>query len=277
MAKIRDVLQESTSSSKPKVDVGEYEKRKAEAYNAEQGNLNLQDGYNCKKCQNRGMFMRIEENGGMYRERFTPCECMKVRASINRMKSSGLEGVIKRLTFDSFKTNEPYQKAMYDLAKRYTEQSTDEWLFFGGAVGSGKTHLCTAVCRDFLLKGQQVIYVLWAEMMQELKAKQFDDYDYDKLMVLYKSCDVLYIDDYFKPVVDGSGYTATDVKLTYDIINSRYVQRKRTIITSERLNEELLEIDEAVQSRIVQMCGEYKCNIARDKDRNYRIKGGKTI
>ena len=61
---------------------------------------------------------------------------------------------------------------------------------------------------------------------------------------------VLYIDDMYK-TGKGQQPTVGDVNLAFEIINARYNDTgKVTIISSERTVEEMLDIDEAVGSRI---------------------------
>lgn len=85
-----------------------------------------------------------------------------------------------------------------------------------------------------------------------------------------KEVDVLYIDDFFKTSEDSKP-TAADIKLAYMILNDRYSSEKRTLISSEYNLVELLNIDEAVGSRIAEMA-KNNVNVKREKARNYRLK-----
>lgn len=248
----------------------EMYQRKADRYNAERGSLN---DYDCPICLNRGNSMKIikDEQWGMIREGIVECKCMKVRRSIWRMRQSGLEMNIKRLRFETYEAKEPWQEDMLRVAKGYAQEPKG-WLFFGGQVGSGKTHLCTAVCRELLLKGHEVYYMPWQTEVSELKQHAMDSDVYADKMSRLKSVEVLYIDDFFKPV-QGQEPSAADVRIAYDIINYRYCNQMPTLISSERNIMELVGIDEATGSRIYEMSKAHNMSIRRDPTRDYRIKG----
>lgn len=262
-------LKASIITAKPS-DPIEQAQKDVDAYNALEGTLNLQDGYNCPKCKNRGDFAKLEVVHGYPYTPHTYCECRKIRLSIARMERSGLKDAIKRLTFDKYEAKEPWQVKAKQAAQDYTKSPDDKWLLMCGQVGSGKTHLCTAVCREFLLAGAEVIYCLWRNEMASLKASMGDADEYTRKLGKLCNCDVLYLDDLFKPVKDGE-ITASDIKLTYDIINARYVQRLRTIISGEMMLNEMLELDEATASRIAEMSRGFQIQIERKEGRNYRL------
>jgi DNA replication protein DnaC len=102
-----------------------------------------------------------------------------------------------------------------------------------------------------------------------------NDPQYNEDIHFYKTVDVLYIDDLFKT---GRGVgkkaqmpTEADINLAFEIINSRSIQRKPTIISSESTIYEILNIDEAIGSRINKMCGVYCFNIGAKNTKNYRM------
>ena len=67
-------------------------------------------------------------------------------------------------------------------------------------------------------------------------------------------------------------YNETDLKYLIEIINYRYQNDLKTIITSERVLDELLDIDEATFGRAVEKCEGYLMNIPKDRNRNYRLR-----
>ena len=268
-------------------ELAEY---RVELSNMDPGKLNEGDGYECQECLNRGFIWKLEERTGkdgepVYVEVHSKCDCMKVRASIRRMKRSGLEPLLKRCTFDKYETTEAWQQSIKEKAMEFpkvSEQLENKWFFMGGGVGSGKTHLCTAVAREFLLQGKEVRYMLWVEEVAKLNAAVNDEAVYRKLIEPLKTVDVLYIDDFFKPVRDNRGQemkpTQGDLKRAYEIIDYRYQHRDLiTIISSERHIHELEEIDSAVGSRIYEMTKQNAYNIAKSKERNYRLRNMEVI
>lgn len=243
---------------------------KADRQNAEKGNL---PDYDCKECLNRGYIakVRFDERWSMIREYSVECKCMKIRRAIWKMKQSGLEQSIKKLRFDNFEATEPWQTELLALAKGYA-QDPQGWLFIGGQVGCGKTHLCTAVCRELLLKGIGVIYMPWQTDITNLKANSMDSDTYNSQINSIKKAEALYIDDFFKPA-QGQEPSAADIRIAYDIINYRYINKLPTIISSEHNTLDLVRIDEATGSRIYEMSKEHNMSVRRLPERNYRLRG----
>ena len=230
--------------------------------NKERGNLT---GYDCPECLNRGYFVKLNERG--YRVN-TECKCMEIRRSQKRMRESGLSDLIDRYTFDNYTTNEPWQEKSLETAMKYSE-NPNGWFVAVGNPGTGKTHLCTAICGVLLKRGMSTRYMLWKDASTEIKASMKFAEDYEKLVYPYKSCKVLYIDDLFK-VGKGQEPSSADVSLAFEILNYRYNDSSLiTIISSELLLESILDIDEAVGSRIYERC---KGNYLRlDGKPNWRL------
>lgn len=263
----------------------EWAEKKCQSVNNEPGDLNEYDGYDCPTCHNKGYVFSLVENKGQYDEVSRECKCMPIRRSIRRMKKSGLEGSISRCTFELYDTPEEFQKLIKAKAHTFVDNvdsSVDKWFFIGGAVGCGKTHICTAIVRELLLKGKEAVYMLWVDESTRLKAAVNDNELYSKIIDPIKMSEVLYIDDFLKIVKGQTGDeikpTAADLKLAYEILNYRYQNPNLiTIISSERFVSEIEEIDSAIGSRIYEKTRHNACNVARNKDRNYRTKDMKMI
>lgn len=240
------------------------------------------DGYDCPLCLNRGDTLELVERNGMLYEVARECRCMTIRRSIWRMKSSGLENSIRENTFKRFEAKEPWQRKMYDMAQRYTSEGWKDgrWLFLGGQPGSGKTHICTAIAGKLLYE-RPLLYVVWPQISKKLKALVTDAEEYALEIGKVETIDVLYIDDLFKPVIGDDGQkmrpTAADIKLAFEIINYRYINKLPTIISCEWQIGELADIDEATGSRIAERSRDYCMSIGRDKARNYRLSSTTTV
>ena len=238
--------------------------RQIEEYNASEGNLT---GYDCPLCKNRGDY-RVYENGEQV-VRF--CQCMEIRKTLCRIEKSGLNGLIKECRLDNFQTTDTWQKNIKEMAERFLSDTSGSWLFIGGQVGCGKTHICTAITGE-LLKKYSARYMLWRDESIALKAAITDDALYAEMIEEIKRPDVLYIDDFFKTQANAKPSQA-DVSLAFEIINFRYCDKnKRTIISSERYMDEIIEIDEALGSRIYQRTRGFCINIPKDQKKNYRLK-----
>lgn len=241
---------------------------KADIYNQTEGKFT---GMDCRKCRNRGNIAIPKEDGGIV---IVECDCMNARRSIWKMEKSGLANVIRDMTFERFQATEAWQEHIKTRCMAYAE-NLDGWLLLCGQVGSGKSHLCTAVCRHRLLKGDAVRYMPWRDDIARLKALSLDNTERSKIMDALKTAPILYIDDLFKTgrTADGAvNPTGADVSLAFEIINYRYINHLPTIVSTEKTPEELLAIDEATASRIIERAKSYTLNISRKPERNYRLR-----
>lgn len=251
----------------------------ANSHNNAEGNRHEEDGYNCEKCKNKGYIVKVREYEGIYRQVHSDCECVEVRNNIMRMKRSGLKDIIKDYTFSKFEATEPWQKAIKEAAEEYAN-NPQGWFALCGQSGAGKTHLCTAICRKFLLSGKRVRYMLWRDEIVKLKGMVTDPIEYGKAIDEYKTVDVLYIDDLFKTGKSADGttlkITGADVNVAFEIINYRYNNPSLlTIISSELTEDELLDVDEAIGGRIYERATTF--TISKDRKRNYRTRKAVTL
>lgn len=252
------------------------EKRNAETFNASSGSLNEQDEYNCDICHNKGLIMKAyQQESGLWSTACRECKCMDVRRSIKKMNRSGLKNIIRDYTFSKFAVVDPWQQTLKEAAEAYA-QKPEGWFFIGGQSGAGKTHLCTAICREFLLAGTSVKYMLWRDDIVKLKNALGEPAQYDALMTEYKTVEVLYIDDLFKTGKGADGAkqrpTSADINIAFEILNFRYNNPKLlTIISSECTINDILDIDEATGGRIFEKAKAF--SLKPDKAKNYRLKG----
>ena len=267
MKNLEDLLG-SVNAPMVKLTPEEYEQRKLDLYNQSEGNLNEVDGYNCDICHNKGFIARLDENGcEVYKE----CQCKKTRATLKRAKRSGLGDIITEYTFNKFEDTEGWQKQLKNTAQAFCSDDMANWFYIGGQVGCGKTHICTAIASYYIKAGKELRYMLWAEDSKMLKANVNEDI-YQEKMNEYKNVDVLYIDDFLK-VKQGEVPRSADINIAFEIINHRLLSNdKTTIISSEKQLGEIMDYDEATMSRIFQKTGCYKFSIAKDRNKNYRLK-----
>lgn len=246
----------------------DYQQQRIDWYNDTVGDLNELDGFNCDLCKNKGFIARLDENDC---EVHTMCKCQKIRATLRRAQRSGLGNIITEYTFDKYQTTDEWQTFIKNTAQSFCKDDEAYWFYIGGQVGSGKTHICTAIAAHYIKAGREVKYMLWSEEAKKLKSL-VNDIGYQEEIAFYKNVDVLYIDDFLK-VKNGENPTPADINLAFEIINHRLLSRdKITIISSEKTLDEMLDYDEATMSRIYQKTGIYKISVGRDKQRNYRLK-----
>lgn len=204
------------------------------------------------------------------------------------MKASEITEEFKKLGFRSFVTDEKPQiiKDSYETALEYFQafktikDQRQNSIALLGQPGSGKTHLLTAISNNLINKLQvSVLYFPYVEGFNDLK----DDFDQlESKLERMKNVDVLFIDDLFKPVTvqTNSGRikkpraTEWQLEQMYAVINYRYLNHKPILVSSELTVDEIVDIDEALGTRIYQMCQEFIVLIKGDrKQLNHRLVG----
>lgn len=160
------------------------------------------------------------------------------------IENSGLAPVLERCTFDNFVVREYWQEKAFRTAKAYADNPKG-WLLLSGQSGSGKTHLCTAVAGQLLKAGHEVIYLLWRQDYTRISG--FSE-QAEQERNRARNAEVLYIDDLFKRQP-----TEQEARLAFDILDARYRTERPTIISTERLMDEIMDIDAAIYGRVRQM------------------------
>lgn len=242
-----------TTTSKPEHDV----------FNSLTGSL---QGYNCDICLNKGVIYAVTDSGELVAKR---CKCMEIRKSITALEKSGISKSMSQCRFDNFTDEKPYQKSMLLSARNFTNKCLG-FYFIGGQSGAGKSHICTAIAAELLKKGLSLKYMLWRDDVTRLK-QIANMPEYSDFIRPFKENQVLYIDDFFKTMA-GKPITQGDINIAFEIINYRYINDLITIISSELLLDEIINIDEATGSRIYEKCGTFRINIKKDRTKNYRLK-----
>lgn len=252
----------------------EYEQQRCDWANATVGNLNEYDGYNCDICKNKGVVYVLQDNPySKYKVMVQKaCKCSSVRATLRRAKKSGLNNILSDYTFDKYEVTEDWQRVIKEKAQMFCKDDNAHWFYIGGQTGAGKTHICTAISAYYIKHGKDCRYMLWRDDAVKIKAVVNDFEKYQELIEPLKKVDVLYIDDYLK-VQDGATPTTADINLAFELLNYRLLDKdKITIISSELTMPRALELDEATNGRIYQQAGNYKINIDRDFNKNYRLR-----
>lgn len=230
--------------------------------------------YKCEKCHDTGW---IETDPVTRTVR--KCPCQLAREAEDRMRNSGLSDALDSQTFEKFVTRTDTQKRIKETAERYLtdllkdrENPRKPWLYIGGNPGSGKTHICTAVCGELLKNNIGVRYMQWVDVSRKLKASVNDE-DFEDQVADYINISVLYIDDLLKQkYTPNPVFTEADIKIAFTILNARYLMNKPTIISSEwDLASQLLAADEGVFSRVYERCKNYRVKIDRKMENNFRI------
>lgn len=246
-------------------DKDQFLAMKVEAINGVPGQLT---GYDCHKCMNRGYFGK----GVGGRIVTYPCDCMNIRKTLAAMETSGLRNIIKDFTFDKFVVKSTWQQTIKEKAFSYSKNPIG-WFFITGQSGAGKTHLCTAICRELLLQGKKVHFLQWRDFVPKLQACRFDGEARDGLLHPAKETEYLFIDDLFKTSMKSfTKPTQDEIKIAFEILNFRQNANLPTIVSSELTLKHLDDIDSALAGRLVHNAGENVINIEADKTKNYRYR-----
>ena len=225
--------------------------------------------YECPKCRDTGFIYRTDERGY---EVASKCECFAIRQARDMMRQSRISSEFQKKTFDNFITNNSQLLRAKTKAMQYVknfelvEHDRYNSIMFCGQVGAGKTHLGTAICGELINSGVAVIYMAYRNAVTKLKQNIIDEKGYNRELKQYTSARVLYIDDLLK-----GRLTETDINIMYEIVNYRYMNNMPIIISTEKLPNDLLVFDEAIGSRLIEMC---RGNIVElhGKELNYRLK-----
>ncbi|MDA1477511.1 ATP-binding protein [Bacillus changyiensis] len=206
------------------------------------------------------------------------CECVRQKKTARLMAASGITEEFEKLVFGNFKTEgKPDMiKEAYDCAIEYFKDfenirgKRSNSIALLGQPGSGKTHLLTAIMNNLIKKKSiHCLYFPYVEGMGALKT-DFDQLE-TKLDTMRKVA-VLFIDDLFKPAKGQPRATEWQIEQIQSVVNYRYLNHLPLLISSELTTDELLDIDEALGSRIHQMCRDYTVIIKGDRMKlNHRL------
>ena len=114
-------------------------------------------------------------------------------------------------------------------------------------------------------------YWQYRREIQRIKAVMYKNLDrYDEMIARVSQLPWLYIDDLFKGAIKGSEMQSQDQQIMFDIINSRYVNRMPTIVSSEFPLDEITRADEGIGSRLKEMLEPYVYTV---RGENRRLRG----
>lgn len=205
------------------------------------------------------------EDTGVYEDR--DCECFKRRMIVKAFEHSNLSMQLRDQSFKTInmelysrETDErfgvsPYETMMKIIGTcRHFVQYFDtenKNLLFWGEPGLGKTFLSTCVAKELIKSGHSVIYETAYKifsMLEDFKFRRTDDIERlrSQTQRLYE-CDLLILDDLGAEF--STNYTNAAL---FDILNTRLIANKKTIINTNLDMEELAKkYSERVFSRII--------------------------
>ncbi len=205
----------------------------------------LEVKYTCRKCEDKGSV-----NGLI-------CDCFKTL-----MQSFEYERLCSKLPigsyrFDNFRLDfypengatspRARMTSVLSYCKGYADdfRKTSPSLLLYGKTGLGKTHLSLAIAGKVVEKGYGVIYTSAQNLFNKLEKEKFgrsDENTEDTIL----NCDLLIIDD-----LGAEFVTAFTVSALYNIVNTRCLESKPTIVSTNLTQKELRDTyNERISSRI---------------------------
>jgi DNA replication protein DnaC len=226
--------------------------------------------YKCDRCQDTGWALIERKDAAPLA---VSCACRELEVIRSQWKAAGINPENSQQTFSNFETWNEYSRKAKDTAIAYYKDfqtikySRKNSIMLCGQVGSGKTHLTVALALNFMNKNIKVVYMPYRDVITKIKQNMLDDEYYKKLISKYQTCQVLLMDDLFKGKINE-----TDINIVFEILNYRYLNRLPIIVSTEFTVERLLAFDEAIGSRIYEMCKDYIVEVGMGKENNYRLR-----
>ncbi len=226
--------------------------------------------YECKQCKDSGWINEKDDYGRDVAKR---CGCWALRQSKFMFAQSGISDGFREKTLENFDTRRDQRliqaksKASgYIQSFAANEKTRHNSILFCGQVGAGKTHLGIAISNCLMGAGIAVSYMPYRNAITKIKQNITDEAEYNKELEKYMRARVLYVDDLLKGKI-----TESDANILYELVNHRYMNNLPFIISTEKTIDGLLDFDEAIGSRIIEMC---RGNIVQlqGKDLNHRLR-----
>lgn len=222
--------------------------------------------YYCKRCSDTGFIDGTKM-----------CSCMRELLVIQNIATSGMGKLIKTQSFDNFSL-ELYKSdpAVYDRMKRnletaksfardFSKENGVNLLLVGG-TGTGKTHLSSAIAREVINRGFDVLYDSTQNIISDFETDRFKSGygPYEPKADKYMECDLLILDDL------GTEFTnAFTVSCLYNLLNERQNKGLSTVISTNVPPMGLREkYEDRIYSRLIG--ADYQI-LSFDKCSDYRL------
>lgn len=202
----------------------------------------------CKECADTGFI-----------DGFRMCKCFREELVKATIISSGIGHLIEKQSFDNFdldwyrddpknyKQMEKNLGCVKEYCKSFPKSRGN--LLLIGKTGTGKTHISTAIAREIINLGYDVIYDSVQNIITDFEDDKFRrSYNTEELKAdKYLECDLLIIDDL------GTEFaTQVTISCLYNLLNTRYNKGLATIISTNLESDELArKYEDRIYSRII--------------------------
>lgn len=211
------------------------------------------NGVNCRKVRDGERYQRHSINGVEVEQ--VECEVgqrLRLEEERDRRKMCLIPAKYHDATFKDYELNDDNARAG-KMAAWFVATYPARWLYFYGECGTGKTFLASIIAQEFLRRKKRVVFGDVPSLLEAIK-RTFKGGGED-LLERYCNCDLLILDDL------GAGQvTEWSVGVLYQIINDRYNEGKRVIVTSnfdlDKLERRLKGADDFSATRIISRLSE---------------------
>lgn len=213
--------------------------------------------YACKDCEDTGFLTNGER-----------CNCLTQNLINKAYEMSNIRNVLEEENFDTFNINifpdQAYDgedlsprenmgnisSICVDFVNNFDENNGENLLFYG-STGLGKTFMSNCIAKALLDMNKIVIYQTAFKILEMIErrrfgrdATRFEDKEYDLLF----DCDLLIIDDLGTEL--SNAFTNAEI---FNIVNTRLLANKKTIISTNLTPKEISEIyTDRVFSRVLE-------------------------
>ena len=191
--------------------------------------------YECELCSDTGYL----SDGKM-------CSCLKKALAKAGFERCGIAKLVEKQNFDTFDLAyyngqaRENMESVLRICRSYADNFNGkdmQNLIFIGKTGLGKTHLSSAIAKTVIERGYEVIYESAQNVIADFEKEKFSRYDAELPDTQkYYDCDLLIIDDLGTEMTNQ--FT---VSCLYNLINTRLVNEKSMIISTNVEKKELLE------------------------------------